>query len=292
MPAPSPLTRRILAQNSGRDAARLELKLQLLREDAFAFFRGTNPLFLDFLPRRHSLFRAPATLVCGDLHLENYGAYKGDNRLCYFDINDFDEACVAPFTIDIVRFLAAVEVAAPALRLTPRAARRLGAAFLAAYGAAILDGKPRWIERSLATGVLRKLLRRAMRRTRRELLDRYSKPKGGMRRLRIAAGRAHALDGGERGRLRGFLGEFAHAVAHGSAHAAARGIARGADAPKFYRLIDAARRVAGNGSLGLDRYLLLVRGRGSPDGNFVLDLKYAAPSAVAAWLGRPRTKRR
>jgi uncharacterized protein (DUF2252 family) len=77
----SKTTRQILAQNERRDVDRLLLKLALLRKDAFAFFRGTNPLFLEFLPRAHSLFRAPCILTCGDLHLENFGAFKGDKRL-------------------------------------------------------------------------------------------------------------------------------------------------------------------------------------------------------------------
>jgi uncharacterized protein (DUF2252 family) len=54
--------------------------------------------------------------------------------------------------------------------------------------------------------------------------------------------------------------------------------------PRFFRLLDAARRVAGNGSLGLERYMLLVRGPSSPDQNFVLDLKFAAPAPAVTWL--------
>jgi len=171
----SRLTRQILAQNKGRDPARLRLKLEHLRADPFAFFRGTNPLFLAYMPRAHALFRAPRTLICGDLHLENFGAFKGDNRLCYFDINDFDEGCLAPFTIDIVRFVTGVKVAAPGLGLSTAQCRRLVAAFLDAYGDAIREGKSRWLERSLATGGFRSLLRRAMGRSRCELLDRFSK---------------------------------------------------------------------------------------------------------------------
>jgi uncharacterized protein (DUF2252 family) len=48
--------------------------------------------------------------------------------------------------------------------------------------------------------------------------------------------------------------------------------------------------VAGTGSLGLERYLLCVEGHGSPDGNFLLDLKEAMPSSVArhASVSQPR----
>src|SRR5580704_18820692 len=142
----SKTTRSILAQNAGRDFERLTMKLKLLRQDPFTFFRGTNPLLLDFLPRAHPLFRAPSMLVCGDLHLENFGAFKGDNRLCYFDINDFDEACRAPFTIDIVRFIASIRVAASEHALNRAQCKVLVRLFLNAYTHSIRDGKPRWIE--------------------------------------------------------------------------------------------------------------------------------------------------
>jgi uncharacterized protein (DUF2252 family) len=266
----SRVSRQILTHNADRDVERLLRKLQALRADPLAFFRGTNPLFLSFLPRGNAVFRAPHTLICGDLHFENFGAFKGDNRLCYFDINDFDDACVAPFTIDIVRFLACIQVAADGLLLNAAQSARLERSFLAAYTAAIADGKPRWMERSLATGVFRKLLRRAMNRSRPELLERFSTSVDGERSIRIDGRRTLALQRGEAKSLRRFIKEFS----------------RGAVKPAFFRPIDAARRIAGNGSLGLPRYLLLLRGRGSPDGNFALDLKFAAPSAVAHWWGK------
>jgi uncharacterized protein (DUF2252 family) len=268
-------SQQILAQNAGRDVERLLLKLQGMRADAFAFFRGTNPLFLGFLPRADRLFHAPSTLVCGDLHFENFGAFKGDNRLCYFDINDFDEACVAPFTIDVVRFLACIDIAADGLLISPGQVRDLEHGFLDAYVASVADGKPRWIERSLATGIFRDLLRRAIRRTRPALLDRFSRERDGERRIRIDGRRTLALREGEAKRLRKFMKEFRHGQSHKRA---------------FFRLLDASRRIAGNGSLGLPRYVLLIEGRGSPDANYALDLKYAAPSAVAAWLGGPQPK--
>jgi uncharacterized protein (DUF2252 family) len=267
----SKLTREILAQNAGRDLDRMILKCATMRQDAFAFFRGTNPLFLSFLPRGHALFRAPCTLVCGDLHLENFGAFKGDNRLCYFDLNDFDEACLAPFTVDLVRFVASIEIAAKGLGLKRAASSKLATRFMDAYSVSIADGKPRWVERSLAQGVFRTLLRRAIRRTRVELLNRFTRLKGAERRIRLGK-RALPMKNAERLKLKRFL---------------ARVCVPG-EGTRFFKLLDAARRVAGNGSLGLARYVLLVRGRGSPDQNFALDLKLAAPSAPADWLKSPQ----
>jgi uncharacterized protein (DUF2252 family) len=54
--------------------------------------------------------------------------------------------------------------------------------------------------------------------------------------------------------------------------------------PDFYQVLDVARRIAGTGSLGVDRYVILVTGKGSPNGNYLLDLKRALPSSLAPHL--------
>ena len=211
--------------------------------------------------------------MCGDLHLENFGVYKGDNRLSYFDLNDFDEAALAPFTTELLRFVCSIHVAARNLRLSTSQAEALGALFLERYRLWILDGKARWIERSTAEGMVRDLLGVVMKRTRRQLLKARTVRSGSGRRLRLND-RALPISEQERRRLASFIERFG--AARGESH--------------FYRFLDAARRVAGKGSLGLERYVLLVEGKGSPQGNYLLDLKLAVPSTFtpAPTQRRPR----
>ncbi len=45
-------------------------------------------------------------------------------------------------------------------------------------------------------------------------------------------------------------------------------------------MVDVSARVAGIGSLGVPRYIALVEGDGSPDGNRLLDIKATAPSSL------------
>ena len=90
------LVRQIRTFNMGRDHERLQIKYRKLRSSPFVFLRGTCHLFYERLPTGGVFKSAPLTWVCGDLHLENFGSYKGDNRLVYFDLNDFDEAALAP----------------------------------------------------------------------------------------------------------------------------------------------------------------------------------------------------
>jgi uncharacterized protein (DUF2252 family) len=62
--------------------------------------------------------------------------------------------------------------------------------------------------------------------------------------------------------------------------------ARDQEQPGFFRVLDVARRVAGTGSLGVQRFVVLVEGKGSPDDNYLLDLKEARPSALAPYAPR------
>jgi uncharacterized protein (DUF2252 family) len=88
--------------------------------------------------------------------------------------------------------------------------------------------------------------------------------------------RAEALAPRERAAVTQHLAEFVESVA------------KTGDQAKFYRLIDVAARIAGTGSLGLRRYVALVRGHGGEDGRVLLDIKQARPSAMAPYVGVPQ----
>ena len=95
---PAALIRRLTALDQGRLPALVARKYQRMAEDAFAFFRGSNHLFQADFPR--GLRHYPKVWLNGDLHLENFGTYRGENRLTYFDIGDFDDgtgACLWDF---------------------------------------------------------------------------------------------------------------------------------------------------------------------------------------------------
>jgi len=89
--------------NAGRDPERLTMKYNAMRTSPFVFLRGTCHLFYERLPQDPLFDAAPPVWICGDMHLENFGSYKADNGLVYFDNNDFDEACLAPNLYELVR---------------------------------------------------------------------------------------------------------------------------------------------------------------------------------------------
>jgi len=270
------VTNAILKSNRGRDPERLAMKLAAIRQDPFSFFRGTCPLFYSTLQLDRSLLSSPSVLACGDLHLENFASYKGDNRLVYFDVNDFDEGCVAPVSFDLVRFLASVLVAAKPLKLRDNAAMKIVDAFLDTYASNIADTKPRWMERSLATGPVRTLLRAVKGRHRADLIAERTTQKSGKRRLKIDGVKALAVSSKERARAESILAAYASIQ----------------PSPSFFEPIDIARRIAGNGSLGLERYVVLVRGADKNDGQYLVDIKFTGTSALAGFTGvaQPRWK--
>lgn len=258
----------IQAFNRGRDPERLALKLRKMRADPFVFLRGTCHLFYERLPRLDALARAPATWVCGDLHLENFGSYKGDNRLVYFDVNDFDEAALAPCTWDLIRFLTSIRLGADSLSINEAEADMLCRVFVDAFATALAAGKARWVERETACGLVRDLLDGLRDRSRAMFLDTRTETKGKRRRIRCDGVKALPASDSQRSRIEAFVRNFSETQPD----------------PGFFKVLDVARRVAGTGSLGAERHIVLVEGKGSPDGNYLLDIKQAIPSALVPHL--------
>ncbi|NKJ47024.1 hypothetical protein CIC12_09775 [Burkholderia sp. SG-MS1] len=258
--------------NAGRDPERLAMKYKAMRSSPFVFLRGTCHLFYERLPREKVLDDAPPVWICGDMHLENFGSYKADNRLIYFDNNDFDEACLAPALYELVRLLTSVLVGAADLKLSRAQALALCHTAVDAYGAALAVGKSRWIEAETAVGMVRDLFVALASRTRVAHLERRTVLKGKTRVLKVDGKKALPVSDQQRAAVSQFMQRFAASEPN----------------PDFYRILDVARRIAGTGSLGVDRYVILVEGKGSPDGNYLIDLKEALPSSVTPHLHTPQ----
>lgn len=260
--------RRIQEFNAGRDPERLSLKYERMRSSSFGFLRATCHLFYEQLLATGLFKSAPLTWICGDLHLENFGSYKGNNRLTYFDLNDFDEAALAPASWELVRMLTSLLVGAESLSIKPLEARTLCSVFLDSYASTLSTGKAYWIESETAQGIVRKLLIGLRDRQRANFLNSRTVLKGKKRALRVDGKRALPVSNAQRKAVIDFMARFAKAQSQ----------------PEFFKVLDVARRIAGTGSLGINRYAILVAGKGSPDGNFLLDLKQALGSSVATHL--------
>ncbi|CAD6879356.1 hypothetical protein [Methylomonas albis] len=265
------LRQRIDTFNQGRDPERLHMKYQAMRESSFAFLRGTAHLFYQDWPQQSALNDAPLAWVCGDLHLENFGSYRGDNRLSYFDINDFDEALLAPCTWDIARFLCSLLVAAQSLEIKESQALALCKSFLLCYSQELQVCKARWIERSTASGMIRDLLKNLKHRSRADLLDERTFKRGSQRVLKIDGHKTLVAAPADQQKVKSIIEQFAATQPNS----------------KFFDVLDVARRIAGLGSLGLECYVVLIQGKGRRQ-HYLLDLKYQPGSALATYSSVPQ----
>jgi uncharacterized protein (DUF2252 family) len=261
---------------------RVQLKYELMAQNAFEFLRGTCHLFYeDWATHGAGLDAAPAAWICGDLHWQNFGSYKGDDRLAYFDINDFDEGLLAPCSLDLARFLTSIWIGGPTLGAAAASAdhcQALCETWLTAYTQALSLGKARSVQRETATGLVGQLLKQVSKRDRPDFLDGRTTQKGGKRQLKIVKGKTEATTKADRAAVKTLI--------HTWAQTQSAGLLKG---PDFFKVLDVAHRIAGNGSLGVERYLVLVEGKGNPDGNFLLDLKAARASSLAPYVktGQP-----
>jgi uncharacterized protein (DUF2252 family) len=261
--------------NKHRDSQIVAQKYEKMRANAFAFFRGTCHLFYRDLPRESSLNSAPIAWICGDLHLENFGTYKGDDaskdrssqREIYFGINDFDEGELAPCTWDLMRLTTSLLLAADNLEFDRAAGEGLVQLYLDRYANTLKSGEVDAIVADNATGIVGDLLDSLRHQNRHDLLEKYTELSQERRQLKFNK-KVMKIDRQARDRVSSLIDVWAQTQAK----------------PDFFEVLDIGYRLAGTGSLGLDRYLILVDGKGSPDRNYLLDLKQQPASALEPYL--------
>lgn len=233
-----------------------------------AFLRGSAPLFYRLLARliaaRPELAAGPAGdgWLIGDLHLENFGAYRcdtlgedDDKHLVAFDLNDFDDALEGPIRFDVIRLLCSVMLAAQDWHLGGSEQRRVVQALLdghaaALFGAGALPAPPK---------VVRRLVDRVAERGRAQLLAARTEVSQDHRRF-VRGPRYYDLAAEYATPARATFAQYL------------RSIGRDPDAPAM-RIVDIAQRIAGTGSLGCVRVAVLVHGKGGQNGQWIFDLK-------------------
>ena len=263
-PEPIGVLESIAADNRSTDPYLRSRKYEAMRETAFSFMRGACHLFYSSLPDVVTLSGAPPAWLCGDLHAENFGTYKGDNRLTYFEVNDFDESALGPVTLDLVRFLASLLVGAKQWGISTEDAEALVQRALIGYCQELSLGKASWIERENARGAIKRLFAQVAGRSRNELLNRFTARKGKRRRLSLDGVHLLSVTPEERAGVEEMMASVGDAARD----------------TEFFSVVDVAHHISGVGSIAYPRFIALVEGRGSPDRNVLVDLKQAHASAL------------
>jgi len=164
----------------GRDPAAFRRKFRKMAASPFAFYRGSACLFYADVAGVADPFlnESPGRVwIHGDLHAENFGTYMNAEGVLVFNVNDFDEAYVGPFTWDLKRFAASVALIGYAKALSDAAIGDLVAgyarSYLAELRAVVAGGEEAIGSLTLDTtgGILRDVLQRARLNTRVAMLD-------------------------------------------------------------------------------------------------------------------------
>lgn len=227
----------------GTQPTLLARKWKRMAASPFAFLRGAAPLFDECLRREGSFAAGPSgggSLV-GDLHLENFGVFRTDRGAVMFHVNDFDALRDGPWRFDVLRLLTSVLLARPELKATGTQAHELARLALEGHQLGLVGKRvhpPAFVlgwTRAARAALTAKLLGKHVEGTK-LVRDEKHPP----------------LPAALRKQLPALLAQC-HVEA---------------------KLVDACRRVAGTGSLGVERVLMLL------EGNVLLEAKEVAFSAA------------
>lgn len=265
----------------------IDLRVERMSADAFAFYRGTAAI------QAADLAEAPRTgaevVICGDAHLSNFGMYRSPENAMVFDINDFDEATVGPWEWDVKRLLASIVLAGRSLSLPADQVRQATEESAEAYRA--------WLRRALAAPLTTRYftptsVRSGRGRLSDDMLRMIRQVTKESRKRTTERTARRSLDADEDGRLRFVERPPVLRRAEPDVQALAQ------DAYERYRhtlppntallasqlrLDDVARRVVGVGSVGTRCFVIALRGPiGEP---VILQLKQAESSVVERFGG-------
>jgi uncharacterized protein (DUF2252 family) len=249
------------------------------------------------------------TQLCGDAHLSNFGIFGTPERRLVFDINDFDETLPGPFEWDVKRLAASFALAGRNNGFSEPERDTIVRACVAQYRSAMaefasmgnlqlfytsfdveqllapyrksLKGHPQ--ERAMNRNVDR-LIAKARNRDNVNALDRFTQVIDGGRRIMpdppLITPIRDLLDPEAVERFLGWGMELLRQYRNTLATDRRRLV-------ESYRIVDAARKVVGVGSVGTRAWVVLLMGRDDRD-PLMLQFKEAPASVLERYLGRSR----
>jgi uncharacterized protein (DUF2252 family) len=235
----------------------------------FAFFRGGAAIMAaDLATTPRTGIR---TQLCGDAHLANFGGYGTPERNLVFDVNDFDETLPGPFEWDVKRLAASFVVAGRGNGFSRHVNRRAVLCLVRSYRKAMADFGDQpylatWyarlasstIEQALPRkrrGVFEEEVRRITTKDPLRLTGKMTLGTGGDLRIRSQRPLVYRLgelpdvdEKGLRETIEKAIRAYRKTLPLDRHHL-----------PDRYRVVDAAHKVVGVGSVGLRAFIVLLR---------------------------------
>jgi uncharacterized protein (DUF2252 family) len=276
-------------QNVARVQKLVPVRYARMLASPFAFLRGSAAVMASDLSR--TPVTGLAVAACGDMHVSNFGVYASAERTLVFGINDFDEVHPGPWEWDVKRLAASAAIAARFMGGDDDEAQDAARACVRNYREhmrryAEMGYLEVWYDHIDDRAVLEALSPR-VRRSAEKLLDK-ARAKGHIRSLDklteqvdgepriieeipLIVRETHTDHGIP---IRAALDQMLIAYIETLPVDRRRLLAR-------YRIVDAARKVVGVGSVGTGCWVILLEGVDDEDPLF-LQVKEAQPSVLAA----------
>lgn len=271
------------------DPAAFQGKFRKMAASAFAFYRGTACIFYNDLQAEQAGGpflddRTKRVWIHGDLHAENFGTYMDSRGRLVFNVNDFDEAYVGPYTWDLKRFAASIALIGYAKALSDEQISGLVNTYAEAYHEqmrALAKGED--VHRftlDTTEGPLLEALQSARAETRFGLLDSMTEIRDSDRKFTPGHG-AIQLDEATRKKVLAAFDEYLQTLPEGSQHR-----------PKSHQVKDVVgRRGIGIGSAGLPSYNILLEGNSEAlENDVVIYMKQAQTPAVSGHIKDERVR--
>ena len=296
-PSDRTATEILVAQNAGRLRELVPLRFARMLADPFSFYRGSAAVMAADLGASPS--SGIEVMCCGDAHVSNFGMYAAPHRSIVFDLNDFDEAAVAPAEWDVKRLITSAIVGGRHAGYPAKAIRRCVEQALVGYQTSlramlamdVLDRYYLRVEPERYTGavskgllgVIQKTTSRARTRTSARIFKQLTEiGPDGTPRLREAPPVLQHVDEDIEAVLVESIQEYLAAVPADIALLLSH-----------FRVTDVALRVVGVGSVGTRCYLVILVGpqRHSADPADQGGRPDRCSTSTAAGLSRPRWRR-
>lgn len=259
-------------------------KFRKMAATPFAFYRGSAAVFYADMAQEADPFsdeRTSRVWIQGDLHASNFGTYMNSEGVLVFDVNDFDESYVGPFTWDLKRLAASLALLGYEKALSDDEIALAVETVARSYLEQVVRFAASESEHDFALTLantdrkLLEIIRAARLRTRWGLLDQFTQVENFERRFRLD-GASTAVDAPTREKVEAAFAAYLETIPPGKRF-------RG----QSYNIKDVVmRRGMGIGSAGLPSYNVLVEGPTQALENDIIiymkEATSAAPSRAVA----------
>ena len=278
-------------QGESRVAELLPVRYARMAESSFAFFRGAAAVMaLDLAATPMTGLRVQA---CGDAHVNNFGKFATPERNVIFDINDFDETLPGPWEWDVKRLCTSLAIIARQRGFHSSESDRVVGTAARTYrerlaGYATMRTLEVWYDRLHIDDVIahfppkyRPLVQRDV-----ERAQRRDHRRAVAKLTRAVDGEARFVDDPP---LLVHLDSTEHDMDDVVSMIESYRLSLSDDRRNLldrFRIVDAARRVVGVGSVGTRCWLALFEGPDHPEGDpLVLQIKEAQASVLEPYVG-------